>query len=97
MQFEFSTWAVTASEAMSIGPTTRDPRRGQLPPSIGIPHQPTAGALLSYNPSPKYVAAVIRYAREMQTDPTAFYSYYAWQVFARTTSGVRQLTGPGHA
>ena len=25
----------------------------------------------------------------------AFYDYYAWQVFVRTRSGLRRITGPG--
>ena len=28
-------------------------------------------------------------------DERAFLTYYAWQVFARTPTGVRRLTGPG--
>jgi hypothetical protein len=31
----------------------------------------------------------------MRADPRTFLSYYAWQVFVRTTDGVRRLTGPG--
>jgi hypothetical protein len=96
MQFEPSTWA-----AYGLGGDVHQPRDAIL----GAANYLRASgfltnerqALYSYNPSPKYVDAVIRYAREMLTDPAAFYSYYAWQVFARTTAGVRQLTGPGHA
>ena len=96
MQFELSTWA-----AYGLGGDVHQPRDAIL----GAANYLRASgfrtnerqALYSYNPSPKYVDAVIRYAREMHTDPTAFYSYYAWQVFARTTTGVSQLTGPGHA
>jgi hypothetical protein len=31
----------------------------------------------------------------MRVDPQAYLGYYAWQVFARTPSGIRRLTGPG--
>jgi membrane-bound lytic murein transglycosylase B len=53
-----------------------------------------ARALYRYNPSPLYVDAVRRYARRIASDPRAFYRYYAWQVFVRTPSGDRRLTGP---
>jgi soluble lytic murein transglycosylase-like protein len=52
-------------------------------------------ALLAYNHSTQYVRAIRRFAQRMRADPRAFLSYYAWQVFARTPTGVRQLTGPG--
>jgi membrane-bound lytic murein transglycosylase B len=52
-------------------------------------------ALHAYNPSPSYVDAVLRYARGIRTDVHAFYWFYCWQVFARTTRGERRLTGPG--
>ena len=32
----------------------------------------------------------------MRADARAFLTYYAWQVFVRTPTGVRRLTGPGH-
>jgi hypothetical protein len=52
-------------------------------------------ALLAYNHSMSYVRAIRRFAKRMQADKRAFLTYYAWQVFARTPTGVRQLTGPG--
>jgi len=52
-------------------------------------------ALLRYNPSPLYVDAVLRYARRIRTERRAFYEYYARQVFVRTPSGLRRITGPG--
>jgi hypothetical protein len=52
-------------------------------------------ALLRYNPSSLYVDAVLRYARRIRTDRHAFYKYYARQVFVRTPSGLRRITGPG--
>ena len=52
-------------------------------------------ALLAYNHSGHYVRAIRRFAQRMSADPRAFLAYYAWQVFVRTPSGVRRLTGPG--
>jgi soluble lytic murein transglycosylase-like protein len=52
-------------------------------------------ALHAYNPSAAYVDAVLRYARQVRADIDAFYSFYNWQVFARTRNGVKRLTGPG--
>jgi soluble lytic murein transglycosylase-like protein len=52
-------------------------------------------ALHAYNPSPLYVDAVLRYAREISLDTNAFYDFYGWQVFVRTPAGERRLTGPG--
>jgi hypothetical protein len=52
-------------------------------------------ALLRYNPSSLYVDAVLRYARRIRTDRHAYYEYYARQVFVRTPSGLRRITGPG--
>jgi membrane-bound lytic murein transglycosylase B len=53
-----------------------------------------ARALFHYNPSRLYVDAVRRYARRIAADRHAFYRYYAWQVFVRTPSGDRRVTGP---
>lgn len=52
-------------------------------------------ALHAYNPSPRYVDAVLRYARQIGADVDAFYTLYNWQVFVRTASGVKRVTGPG--
>jgi membrane-bound lytic murein transglycosylase B len=54
-----------------------------------------ARALYHYNPSRLYVDAVLRYERRIRTDPRAFYDYYAWQVYVRTSAGLRRITGPG--
>ena len=53
------------------------------------------GALFRYNQSDAYVNAVLAYAGQMRRRPNAFYEYYFWQVFVRTTEGDLQLTGPG--
>jgi membrane-bound lytic murein transglycosylase B len=52
-------------------------------------------ALLAYNHSVPYVRAIRRFAKRMRTDERTFLTYYAWQVYARTPTGVRRLTGPG--
>lgn len=52
-------------------------------------------ALFAYNRSRLYVDAVLRYARRMRRDRRAFYILHSWQVFVRSPSGLRQLTGPG--
>jgi Transglycosylase SLT domain len=45
-------------------------------------------ALLAYNHSDAYVAAVEAYAGVMLADPRAYDGYYQWQVFYSTDSGV---------
>ncbi len=52
-------------------------------------------ALFHYNPSSLYGDAVLAYAGRIRRDPRAFFAYYSWQVFVRTPSGVRRITGPG--
>ena len=52
-------------------------------------------ALHAYNPSSAYVDAVLRYARRISVDRTTFYALYCWQVFVKTPSGDRRVTGPG--
>ena len=52
-------------------------------------------ALHHYNPSSAYVDAVLRYARRISGDRTMFYALYSWQVFVKTPSGDRRVTGPG--
>lgn len=39
-----------------------------------------ADALYHYNPSIDYVRSVSAYAKQMRTDPRAYYGYYWWQV-----------------
>jgi membrane-bound lytic murein transglycosylase B len=51
-------------------------------------------ALYSYNPSRLYVSAVLRYARAMRRSFRTYYVLHSWQVFVRTTRGLRRLTGP---
>jgi hypothetical protein len=42
-----------------------------------------------------YVHAVRRFGSRMRHDDRTFLAYYAWQVYVRTASGVRRVTGPG--
>ncbi|MEA2428383.1 MAG: hypothetical protein QOF37_2011 [Thermoleophilaceae bacterium] len=93
MQFIPSTWA-----AHGMGGDIHDPHDAILGAAnylraSGAPGS-YARAVYSYNPSPLYVDAVLRYARQMRRDRRAFYVYWSWQSFMRTPSGTRRLTGP---
>jgi membrane-bound lytic murein transglycosylase B len=94
MQFVPSTW-----RAYGLGGDVRDPQDAILGAANylhanGAPRD-NRRALFRYNPSLLYVDAVLRYAREIRTERRAFYEYYARQVFVRTPSGLRRITGPG--
>jgi membrane-bound lytic murein transglycosylase B len=94
MQFIPSTW-----RAFGLGGNVHDPHDAILGAANylranGAPRRAWA-ALYRYNPSPLYVEAVLRYTRQMTRDPRAYYAYYSWQVFQRTPTGDRRLTGPG--
>jgi membrane-bound lytic murein transglycosylase B len=76
MQFIASTWRTYGRGDV------HDPRQAILGAArflraAGAPRD-DAAALLAYDPSPLYVAAVSRYARTMAADPRAFYAFYAW-------------------
>jgi hypothetical protein len=93
MQFIPSTWA-----AYGMGGDIRDPHDAILGAANylhanGAPGD-YGGALYHYNPSRRYVDAVLVYASRIRRDPRNFFSYYAWQVFVRTPAGVRRITGP---
>ena len=51
-------------------------------------------ALYAYNHSSLYVDAVVRYAAQMRRDQRIYFAYHAWQVFIKTPSGPRRITGP---
>jgi membrane-bound lytic murein transglycosylase B len=93
MQFIPSTWRV-----YGLGGRLHDPHDAILGAANYLHRSGAPGsyrrALYAYNPSSLYVDAVLRYARRMAADRRAFYGYYAWQVFVRTPSGERRLTGP---
>ena len=94
MQFLPSTWA-----AYGLGGDIRAERDAVIGAAnylsaSGAPED-YRQALHHYNPVDAYVNAVTRYAKAMERDREAFYAYYNWQVFVRTTSGDVRLTGPG--
>ena len=94
MQFIPSTW-----RAYGRGGDIHDPHDAILGAAnylraSGAPRD-YGRALFSYNHSPLYVDAVLRYARRIRRDVRTFYAYYSWQVFVRTPAGIRRLTGPG--
>jgi soluble lytic murein transglycosylase-like protein len=94
MQFIPSTW-----RAYGLGGDVHDPHDAILGAANylranGAPRRAWQ-ALYRYNPSPSYVEAVLRYTRQISRDPRAYYAYYSWQVFQRTPTGDRRLTGPG--
>jgi membrane-bound lytic murein transglycosylase B len=93
MQFMPSTW-----REYGLGGNLHDPHDAILGAANYLHRSGAPGsyqrALYAYNPSRLYVNAVLRYARRIAADRRAFYGYYAWQVFVRTPSGDRRLTGP---
>jgi membrane-bound lytic murein transglycosylase B len=94
MQFLPATW-----EAYGMGGDIDDPRDAILAAAnylrqAGAPGD-LAGALFAYNHSASYVRAIRRFASRMRRDERAFLTYYAWQVYVITPSGIRRLTGPG--
>ena len=94
MQFLPSTW-----EAYGAGGDIDDPHDAILAAArylhaAGAPKN-LDRALYAYNHSTAYVRAVRRYAARMRADERVFRTYYAWQVFIRTPSGARRITGPG--
>jgi membrane-bound lytic murein transglycosylase B len=93
MQFMPATW-----RAYGLGGNIHDPRDAIMGAanylhSNGAPRD-NRRALYRYNPSPLYVDAVLRYARRIHAERRAFYEYYARQVYVRTASGLRRITGP---
>ena len=94
MQFLPSTW-----RAYGMGGDIDDPRDAILAAANYLRRAGAPGdidqALFAYNHSTSYVRAIRRFARRMRADPETFLSYYAWQIFIRTPTGVRRLTGPG--
>jgi membrane-bound lytic murein transglycosylase MltF len=94
MQFTPSTWA-----AYGMGGDIRDPADAIMGAAkylraSGAPGDERA-ALFAYNPSTDYVNSVRAHARSIRRDVRAYYSLYSWQIFVRTPSGSRRLTGPG--
>ncbi|HWC25917.1 MAG TPA: lytic murein transglycosylase [Solirubrobacteraceae bacterium] len=94
MQFLPSTW-----RQYGMGGDIDDPRDAILAAANYLrssgARRDLDGALFAYNHSTSYVRAIRRFAARMRADERSFRSYYAWQVYVRTPSGVRRLTGPG--
>jgi membrane-bound lytic murein transglycosylase B len=94
MQFLPSTW-----RRYGMGGDIEDPHDAILGAANLLRHAGAArdldGALFAYNHSTAYVGAVRRFAGRMRVDERSFLAYYAWQVYVRTASGVRRVTGPG--
>jgi len=93
MQFEPATW-----RAYGLGGDVHDPHDAILGAAnyLAANHGATRerGALYRYNHSSLYVDAVARYARQITRDTRAFLRYYSWQVYVRTPTGSRRVTGP---
>jgi membrane-bound lytic murein transglycosylase B len=93
MQFEPATW-----RAYGLGGDVDDPHdailgaANYLAANGGVHRE--RDALLHYNHSSLYVDAVARYANRIAHDRRAFYGYYSWQVYFRTPTGYRRVTGP---
>jgi hypothetical protein len=94
MQFLPSTW-----RRFGMGGSIDDPRDAILAAANLLRHDGAPRhldrALFAYNHSTAYVRAIRRFAARMHTDERTFLTYYAWQVFVRTRTGVRRITGPG--
>ena len=94
MQFLPSTW-----DAYGLGGDIHDPHDAVLGAAnylnaSGAPED-YRRALYAYNPVDAYVTAVWSYAKVMMRDPNAYYAFYNWQIFVRTTHGDVRLSGPG--
>jgi membrane-bound lytic murein transglycosylase B len=93
MQFEPATW-----RAYGLGGDVHDPHDAILGAAnyLAANHAVTRerDALYHYNPSRLYVDAVARYANRIAHDSHAFFRYYSWQVYFRTSAGYRRVTGP---
>jgi membrane-bound lytic murein transglycosylase B len=96
MQFMPATW-----RAYGLGGDVHDPRDAILGAANYLRHtgapENYSRALYAYNPSPLYVSAVLRYARLIARDRDAIFLLYSWQVYERTRSGERRVTGPGRS
>jgi soluble lytic murein transglycosylase-like protein len=94
MQFLPSTW-----RRYGMGGDIDDPHDAILGAANYLHHSGAPGdidrALFAYNHSTAYVRAIRRFAARMRADERTYLTYYAWQVYVRTTSGSRRLTGPG--
>lgn len=93
MQFLPATW-----RAYGLNGDIDDPRDAILGAANYLAHAGAKndldGALYAYNHSSAYVRAIRRFAARMRADGRTFKTYYAWQVYVRTSTGSRRITGP---
>ena len=93
MQFMPATW-----RAYGLGGDVHDPRDAIIGAANYLRASGAArdlrGALWRYNHAQRYVDAVATFAAQMRRDERVFLQYHAWQVFVKTPSGPRRLTGP---
>ena len=93
MQFMPATW-----RAYGLGGSVHDPRDAILGAANYLRASGAArdlrAALWRYNHSARYVDAVSAFAAQIRRDPTIYFAYHAWQVYVKTPSGPRRLTGP---
>jgi membrane-bound lytic murein transglycosylase B len=93
MQFLPATW-----RAYGLGGDVHDPRDAILGAANYLRASGAARdvrrALYAYNRSFRYVDAVVRFAAQMQRDERIYFAYNAWQIFIKTPTGPRRITGP---
>jgi membrane-bound lytic murein transglycosylase B len=93
MQFMPATW-----RAYGLRGNVHDPRDAILGAANYLRASGAARdlrrALYAYNHSTRYVDAVTAFAAQMRREPVLFLQYHAWQVFVKTPSGPRRITGP---
>jgi membrane-bound lytic murein transglycosylase B len=93
MQFMPATW-----RAYGLGGDVHDPRDAILGAANYLrasgATRDLRRALWHYNHSERYVDAVAAFAGQLRRDPTIFFAYHSWQVFVKTRSGPRRITGP---
>ncbi|WP_165958784.1 lytic murein transglycosylase [Actinomadura sp. KC345] len=94
MQFLPATWRQSGMDGDIHDPRDAVMGAANYLTSSGAPDD-YRRALHAYNPTPLYVEAVQRHARQMRRDPRAYYAYYNWQVFVVTSRGDVRITGPG--
>ena len=93
MQFMPTTW-----KAYGLGGDVHDPRDAVMGAANYLRASGAArdlrAALWRYNYSTRYVDAVAAFAAQMRRSAAIFFQYHAWQVFVKTPSGPRRITGP---
>ena len=92
MQFLPGTW-----RAYGLGGDVHEPRDAILGAAnylraSGAPRN-MRRALFAYNHSTLYVNAVLRFASRIRKSPRGYIALWSWQVFQRTPSGDRRLSG----